>query len=422
MYVQKEPCRIINRFNNPGAAINQREGNAMQYVKGTSLLTVKELNRLQIRRIIYHKAPITRQQIADELGVSLPTVTTNVAKMLKDGLLVEYESDTAAPQGGRKPQWLDFNPEAFFALGVEYGPYDTRVCLSDLRGAIHGRKKMECCQVSYEKTVDQTAQCIRELLQETGVSQDKILGLGAGLPGFVDRERGVLRTGPYSSWMGRPLSSDLQKKLDLPVWVDNNVRMRTVWRDTFSGKRTPSIFLYLRVSNGIASPLKIKNDILEGNHATAGEIGHMVVLPDGPVCPACGRRGCLGAISSEKAILGQVQRTLNDPEIKTIEQVLQKQKSGNPDVCRIMEKAVYFLGLSAANIFNLLSPELICVDGYIFTEQANRERFVRVAHENLFGLSPEEAQIEFIPYDPYIGAYGGAACVVRRALLEQEMQ
>lgn len=390
----------------------------MQYAKGTSLLTVKELNRLQIRRIIYHKAPITRQQIADELGVSLPTVTTSVAKMLKDGLLTEYESDGMVPQSGRKPQMLDFCPEAFFAFGVEYGPYDTRLCITDLKGKVYGLKKIQCYQESYEQTLQKTREGVQYLLKKTAIERKKILGLGAGLPGFVDRDHGVLRTGPYTSWVGKPLAQDLQKKLGMPVWVDNNVRMRTVWRDTFSGKPTPAIFLYLLVSNGIASPLKIKNDILEGKYATAGEIGHMVVMPGGPVCPACGRRGCLGAISSEKAIIDQVRKKLHQKEITNIEQVLQLQKEGNPIVEEIMHKAVYFLGLTAANIFNLLSPELICVDGYIFTRKENQEEFTRIAHENLFGLSPDEAGIEFLTYDPYTGAYGGAACAVRAALLD----
>ena len=385
--------------------------------KGSSLVSVKALNRLQIRRAIYYNAPLTRQQIADELGVSLPTVTTSIAKMLAEGLLMEYDGEGASPLGGRKPQLVDFQPDAYYAAGLEFGPYGTRACVTDLRGTVRCRKELAAPGKNYDKMLTELGEQLRELLSWAAVPRERLLGLGVGISGFVDGQRGMVRTGLYASWADRPLAADLQARTGLPTWIDNNVRMRTFWRELFSRRDIPSNFVYLFVAKGIACPLMLKNDIVAGKQAAAGELGHTTILPGGPVCPVCGRRGCLEAIASETAILERVQQALGKKEYPHIRQVLDAQRAGEPTVCGILREAVYYLGLSVANIFNFLSPGLVCIDGLLFGNPANQQELARVIRENLFGLAPEEARIEFLPHDPYTGAYGAAACVVRKSLL-----
>lgn len=389
----------------------------MPKTKGSSLISVKALNRLQIRRAIYYNAPVTRQQIADELGVSLPTVTTSIARMLAEGLLLEYDGEGASPLGGRKPQLVDFRADAGYAAGLEFGPYGTRACVTDLRGAVLCRKELAAPGKNYEKMLAELGDQLQELLDRAAVPREKLLGLGVGIPGFVDARKGMVRTGLYASWSDRPLAADLQARTGLPTWIDNNVRMRTFWRELFVRQGVPSSFVYLFVAKGIACPLMLKNDIVAGKQAAAGELGHTTILPGGPVCPVCGRAGCLEAISSETAILNKVQQALGKREYPHIRQVLEAQRAGEPTVCEILREAVYYLGLAVANIFNFLSPGLVCIDGLLFGNPENQRQLAQVIRENLFGLAPEEARIEFLPHDPYTGAYGAAACVVRKNLL-----
>ncbi len=83
-----------------------------------------------------------------------------------------------------------------------------------------------------------------------------------------------------------------------------------------------------------------------------------------------------------------------------------------------MEKAVEYLGLEVANIFNFISPSLVVVDGYIFQLEENRRRLQETVQGNLYGLMARETNIEFLPYDRLTGALGAAAFVVRRCLLD----
>ncbi|NMA67083.1 MAG: ROK family transcriptional regulator [Clostridiaceae bacterium] len=385
--------------------------------KGASLFNLKLLNQLQIRRVIYYNGPLTRQQIANELGVSLPTVTTNVAAMLADGLLTEYEGESTTSHAGRRPQLVDFNADSRFAVGLEFGPYGAFACVTNLRGRILYKKELSSPSKNYERMlIDVSTQC-QMIIRESKVPPHQVLGIGVGLPGFIDSQRGTVRTGLYSSWADRELAADLRRQTYLPVWIDNNARMRTYWREMFSGRDTPSTFVYLFVSKGIACPLMIKNDILAGKHASAGEIGHTTILPDGPICPTCGRKGCLESLSSEAAILAQVQATLGHDTTWDIQKVLMAQRQGNSTVCDIMKQAVGYLGLAAANIFNFISPNLLSIDGLIFENEENRKELIEVVQSNLFGLSTEEAKIEFLPHNSYSGASGAAAFVVRQSLL-----
>ena len=378
--------------------------------EGISLLGVKERNRQQIKRVIYRQAPVTRQHITDELGLSLPTITTNVAQMLGEGLLVEYAAPGRSPTGGRRLQLLDFNAAARYAVGVELGPYQTLFCLTDLRGRVCASLALEAASPQYLEMTAFVAQSVRELVQRSGIREERLFGVGVGIPGFIEYQEGVIRS--------------------LPVWIDNNARMRAFGREMFGSGAAPDTFAYFLVSKGLACPLMIKNNVLAGHKASAGEVGHTTILPDGPLCPTCGRRGCLEAVAGESAILSAAAKALaqgNAPclaalvppgEAPDTARVLEAQRQGDPAIGSIMEKAVEYLGLEVANIFNFISPSLVVVDGYIFQLEENRRRLQETVQGNLYGLMARETNIEFLPYDRLTGALGAAAFVVRRCLLD----
>ena len=395
---------------------------------GTSLTGVKELNRLQIKRVIYFYAPVTRQRIAEELGLTLPTITTNIAGMLEEGLLTEFDAieKPVSPSGGRPPLLLDFQPQNI--LGIELGPNKTFFCVTDLRGKTIYNEEHQKVPLYYDAMLDYISKQILNISRKENLPS--IQGIGVGLPGIIESTTGIIRNSLYSTWEGKSLVSDLSGRTGLTVYIDNNVRLRALGREMFSRNNSAGIFAYLYISRGIACQLIIKNDLLDGNISGAGEIGHTTILPGGPLCPVCGRKGCLEAVAGEGAILDTAQSLLDNgkaailsgllgrKESLTIDHILKAQKKGDADVCAIVEKAVEFLALATANIFNFISPANITVDGYIFSNEANRILMQDTVRKNLYGLANNKAKIEFLNSDPYLGAKGAAALVIRRQLLE----
>lgn len=402
--------------------------------KGISLSGVKIRNRQQIKWVIYHNAPVTRNQITDELGLTLPTITTSVAEMLADGLLIEYDEpdQVISPAGGRRAQVLDFNEDAYYAVGVEIGPYQTLFSITNLRGKVSCEAARPMVSEHYEGMLYEVAAQILKLVRESDIDPQKIFGIGVGIPGFIESGEGIIRKSFFADWEKRPFAKELSLKTGMPVWIDNNARMRAYGKAMFGKRKTPDTFAYLFISKGLSCPLMIKHNVLAGHLASAGEIGHTTAFPGGPVCPTCGRRGCLESVVGEKAILGAVNQAVEQglapmlagitevQDVLPMTKVLKAQTMGDLAVGNIMQKVVEYLGIEIANIFNFISPSLIIVDGYIFENEVNRQRLLDTAYANLYGLTKQEAQIEFIPYNCMTGSYGSAAFVIRQCLFERK--
>ena len=166
----------------------------MEGKKGRSLPEVRRRNRICIKELIYRKAPITRTEVAEELGLTLPTITTSVAQMLEEGLLLEEPMSDAAYQagaGGRRPLMLRFNPDAGYAVGIELGPYETSIVLTDLVGQPVAQQLFPQASDDYAEMLENLSGCMASLLEQ--VPREKLLGIGLGTPGFVSREDGTIR-------------------------------------------------------------------------------------------------------------------------------------------------------------------------------------------------------------------------------------
>lgn len=408
----------------------------MEEKKGRSLPEVRRRNRICIKELIYRKAPITRTEVAEELGLTLPTITTSVAQMLEEGLLLEEpmsDAEYQAGSGGRRPLMLRFNPEAGYAVGIELGPYETSIVLTDLVGQPVLQQLFPQAPDDYGQMLEALSAHLQAFLHR--VPRELLLGIGLGTPGFVNQEDGTIRASFRSGWNGQNIAADLRERTGLPVLADNNVRMRARGQEMFHGNGLPDLFAYFFISKGVACPLMIGGNILSGSTSGAGEIGHMVIQPGGPICPTCGRRGCLEALTGETAIRREcamllkfgrapLLRTMIDgnedkesmPDIKTI---LRAQQAGDEDVREIMEKAVDYLGMALANVVNLISPAQVLVDGYIMQLTENRQRLLAAARKHFYGLNAQEVQIRFLPFDHYSAALGAAGTVISRYCIQK---
>ena len=394
----------------------------------SGLLEMKRQNRRRIKALIYRKAPITRGEVARQLGLTLPTVTTSVADMLAEGMLQEMPVDhwQAGPQGGRKPLALDFDPDAACALGMELHPGGITALATDLRGRTLARVRADQAPAAYSAMLDAAVCCLKELMDR--LPGRRVLGAGVGLPGFIETARGSIRFSYHPDWQGRQLAADLSGRLGLEVIIDNNARMRITSEEMFARPARPDAFAYFFISRGIACPVLAAGDVWSGCTAGAGEIGHTIVQPGGPVCPRCGHHGCLDAVASENAILRQCAQAIQEgraPRLAALAgngplemaQVLQAQQQGDQDVEQILAQAIRYLGIALANTANLLSPPLVLVDGYLMQHRPNRELLRHTVARYLYGLNSDEVRLEFLPFDPDRGARGAAGRIVKQLWL-----
>ena len=202
-----------------------------------------------------------------------------------------------------------------------------------------------------------------------------VAAAGAGVPGLVDGD-GVLRMAPNLVGVDcLPVRRQLHERLALPVRVDNDATCAT-WgeREIGAGRKLDDVVL-VTLGTGIGGGIVMGGRLQRGAHGYAGEIGHMVVDPDGPACP-CGKRGCweryasgsgLGWLAREEAKAGRAPRMValagGDPDRVRGEHVTAALSEGDADAARVMQRFSWWLALGLANLANVLDPRVFVIAG-----------------------------------------------------------
>ncbi len=397
--------------------------------KGSNHQLLKQNNHNLIKKHIYRNSPISRVEIAQQLGLTTATITGMVNPMISSGLLRETVAPTEeSKSAGRPRMMLEFVPEAYYICGVDVGVYRTSYILTDIRGNIVSIRDTNQPLDEYQVTLERLSQEIPDFLAAAAIPREKLLGVGICLPGMIDGSVDKIYDIFYEGWTEHNLCAELGQRLGLKVEVENNVRARAISAELFDRMVKAEPFAYFFVSFGVACQMIIDGKVLYGQSAAAGEIGHTVVQRNGPVCPTCGNRGCLEALTGERAILQQCRNIMAsdtatvlkelcmNPRGLTMEQVLMAQEMGDQAVGHIIEDAIEYLGIALANTINLISPRAVVLEGRILSTPKNQERMLRTVEQYMFHIHSGMIDFTFLPYDPDRGARAAAAVVVKEFL------
>ena len=391
---------------------------------------IKIANQFAIREIIYKFGPISRLDIAERLGLTIPTITTNISIMLQRGLLKEVESHNKERLLGRKAMLVDFVPDSRFFIGIEIRGSLRRAVLTDLRGNVIASEADDAIYADYNDAMANAVLLCNHLLDTSHLSFDKCSGIGICTPGLVDRNSGKLNKHPVYHWEDKDIVDDFRTLSGYrgQITAENNAIARAFAVNLFDSKRAVNAdtMAYMYVSNGIACPLirDVKDHF--GSIAGDGEVGHMVMDPHGGEC-ICGNHGCLETYSSEAAILSKARNALaegralmlasitgdSEPDISD---VIKAESMGDYDCISIVHSAIEYLGLAIANIDNFVRLDCIYIESRIFDYPENRDYLLSVIHKNLCCMSFSDYRFSFIDYDEYKSAKGAAAIAVTKEL------
>lgn len=403
--------------------------------KGSNHLLLKQNNYHLIKKYIYQHSPVSRVEVAKQLGLTTPTITGVVSRLIARGLLRETDapSQEEGKTAGRPRVMLEFVPDAYAICGVDISPYWINLVLTDLQGTVRFRRHTGFVLDEYRKTLEVLSREIPDFLDAAGVSRDRLLGIGICLPGLIDGSAGRIYTTFHRGWTEHDLARELGALLGVQVVVENNVRARMIQADLVQRMVDADPFAYFFVSNGVACQMMIGGKVLYGQSAAAGEIGHTVVQRGGPVCATCGNHGCLEALAGERAVLEKCRQLMKTgetfalprlcgvPEKLTMEHVLQAQRMQDQAVNLVMEDALDYLGIALANTINTISPRTVMLDGHMLALEQNQSTLLRSVQRNMFRVHLGRTNFLFVPYSLDRGAEGAAAVVVREFLLNSEL-
>ena len=194
-------------------------------------------------------------------------------------------------------------------VGVDVGGTKIAAALVDADGVPLHRVRYPTEISSPQATLDSIAYSVDQVIEESGLSRADIYAVGLGIPGLVDPERGVGIASVNLNWRNVPVRAELQERLGLPCFIENDVKAAALGEARYGAGRGLDSLVFLIIGTGIAASVVQNHTILRGAHGIAGEIGHAVIEPDGPLCK-CGGRGCFEALASGPAIAARATAKL----------------------------------------------------------------------------------------------------------------
>lgn len=329
--------------------------------------------RIQARLlgILRDNGPLSRVELADRLSVSRTTIAAEVSRLAEQGLVAEV--GPAASRGGRRSTVVDLAAGIRF-VGIFIGATSVSVAVTDGRLGVL-RMRTEPCDVrTGPETVLATAlDLTREALDEEGV--DRAAGVGIGVPGPVDFDRGVSVSPPIMpGWDGYPVRDAVSRELGCPVLLDNDVNVMALGEQHSGVARSVEHFLFVKIGTGIGCGIVVGGQLYRGVDGCAGDIGHIRVEEFGPIC-ACGNTGCLEAFFGGAALARDVTaaaraarsenlaRMLEEKGELTAEDVSTAVAQGDAVAVQLVRDGGRRVGDVLASLVSFFNPGLIVIGG-----------------------------------------------------------
>jgi predicted NBD/HSP70 family sugar kinase len=376
---------------------------------------IRAINRSAVLNTIKASGPASRTEVARLTGLSAATITGITAELIADDLV--FEKSSGESRGGRRPILLAVNPRGRYVIGLKLTETQVIGALTDLEATVIAKRADSIVGHSLEQVLATLAEAVLALLREVGLRKKQLLGVGLGLAGIVDSDRGLLRLSPYFGRRDVPLRDLLCARLHVPVTIDNDVNTLTLAEKWFGAGQGMDHFLTVTVGRGVGLGIVVNGQFCRGVSGGAGEFGHTVIEPDGPLCD-CGKRGCLETFVGDPGLLRMAAEAVERGELEgpvaDTDELVRLAAGGNAGARAVFARAGEVLGRGVANLITVFNPERLIIGGegvrageWLFGPmRAAVSRYVMV------GLA-QDTEIRVEPWGDDAWARGAASLVLR---------
>ena len=263
-----------------------------------------------------------------------------------------------------------------YLIGVDLGGTKILAGVFNPQLKCLGRSKMSTkSERGADPVINRIARCVQDVVDECDLNLKQVKGVSVGAPGAVDSDSGRVIFAPNLGWEDVPLKKELEKQLELPVFVENDCSICTLGVYDIELERKPRNMIGIFIGTGIGGGLILEGKLYSGFNRTAGEVGHMVLEITGPKC-GCGNRGCFEALASRAAIFRKIQTAIKDGQKTLLTEMLGDDlenlrsgdlrkaiKRGDKFVEGVIEEAAEYTGIAVANLINIFNPEVVVLGG-----------------------------------------------------------
>lgn len=395
-----------------------------------NLQFVKKLNRISVLNIIRQHGLLSRKQLAKLTGLTPAAITGIVRELVEAGYV--KEKGLGKSTRGRRPIKLEFNPDAGFVLGAEITRQNTTLGIVNLGAQPIVIKRLPINMEDPRRGLDELAQEAKKLIETANIEQKKIFAMGVACPGLIDISTKTVKRSPNlgDKWRDVPVEAWLQELLGMRVFIENNSNAAALAEYNFGKGKGISNMAYINLGEGISAGIILNGALVYGKRGFSGELGHIVIVEDGPLCN-CGNNGCLESLYSALALVRKANNELflcgEEEPLKKVWQEKGKVSiedllacAGQPETyaAKLFKQAGWYIGKGIAMIINLYNPEVVFIGGILAAAgPVLMESLLESIKRHAFPELAQEVKIELSAMQRDTGFYGGCA-VALQALFE----
>lgn len=364
-----------------------------------------------------------RIQLTKVTELSRATISSTISELIECKLVQETEK--APSTGGRPAIALELVPGSHAIMGADLDNQVWTLGVFDLLGNVQHMTKIPVSSPRPETAVQELIGHISGVAKAS--DKEVIQMFGLSVPGLVDTKKGIIKSASDLGWANVEIEDMVSKELGWPAVAMNRHRARGLAECRFGSGRDYQHMIYVGVGSGIAAGIFNDRQLVSGSFGGAGELGHITVEPDGPVCP-CGNNGCLHLYATAPAIEQEARRLLrsgvessllnrmlpgNDLQLLQASDVCKAADEGDELAVRIVSRAATYLGIALANLVNLLNPEAIILGGTI---PGTCNTYVQIATKVMQQRSMTALSSGITVHTAVLGEIGGALGAINFAL------
>ncbi|MEV8272415.1 ROK family transcriptional regulator [Microbacterium sp. NPDC077184] len=322
-----------------------------------SQTSLREANRARVIESLKRHGRLTQVELAGSTGLSPATVSNIVKELTASGLL--HTSFTS--RSGRRATLVSLARQVGLVAGVHFSSRHLRIAIADATRTTVTQSTLPLpLDHRHDAELDRLSLLLGDMMESLGGSVSDLLAVGLALPAPIDPRTGMVSTpGLLRGWEGVDVAESLSSRIGRPVHVDSEANLGGLAEAREGAGRASRSSVFIRIGHTISAGIIVDGDLFRGVNGKAGQIGHVTLDENGPIC-RCSNRGCLETYAAGPALLslfppGEGMQRLGD--------LLQAAESGDGSSRRVIADAGRHIGVAAASLCNLFDPELIIVGG-----------------------------------------------------------
>ena len=325
-----------------------------------------------ITKEFYNSGFLSCADLSHRIGKSIPFTMKVLDELIKDGCVTE--SGYAPSSGGRRPVMYSIKPDTIYILSVAMDQLVTRISLMDIQNMhVGGIEKIELVLHNNPEALSILASKINEVIDKSAVDKKKIIGVGIGMPGFINFKKGINYS--FLETKNQTLTQYLSEKINLPVYIDNDSSLTALAELRFGNARNHKNVMVINIGWGVGLGLILNGELFRGHDGFAGEFSHIPLFNNNKLC-GCGKTGCLETETSLLVVVEKAAKGLKEGRLSGIsknfptghfeqdfEDIVSAAEKGDQFAIELLTDVGYNIGRGIAILIHLVNPEMIILSG-----------------------------------------------------------